>query len=299
MLKFSVVIPLYNKSYSIEQCIDSVISQTYKNFEIIIVNDGSTDDSLRKVESLYSEEINDKKITIIDIPNQGASKARNIGVSFAKSKYICFLDADDEWYPDFLIDMKYLIDNYSAANLYCLQHETQVNNALTLKNPCYYKSGYHGYINNFYRASIIGSIANSSKVCIKKDALLNIGCFPENHKSGEDLYVWMELSREGKVAFYNKTSVRVNVISDNSRNGRGLSIPYPFIYYSKPQNINKLSFWSKLYLRKIYISHLKESLKKKQDDALLFRAQAGNKLFPIISKSSIIALHLKRLSKKH
>ena len=110
-MRFSVIIPLYNKAYSIERCIGSVISQTYQNFEIIVVNDGSTDDSAKKVINSYSNEITSGKIRIIYQPNKGVSVARNNGVEASNCEYICFLDADDEWKPHFLELMKNLIKN--------------------------------------------------------------------------------------------------------------------------------------------------------------------------------------------
>lgn len=295
-MKFSIIIPLYNKAYSIEGCINSVLLQSYPDFEVIVVNDGSTDNSLSIVSSSFSDEIARGIIKVIDQPNQGVSVARNNGTLTAHSNFICFLDADDEWKPDFLHNMKSLIEDYPEAALYCLQHETKSLNQHPVTNHCYYKNGFRGYVNNFYKASLFGSIANSSKVCVEKEALMHIGGFPENQKSGEDLFVWMELARIYKVAFYNNINVRINVTQDESRIGRDQSIPYPFIYYSQSQNTHKLSHWSKLYLRKIYLSHIKDSLVNKNYDALLYRVTVGRELFPVISKPLIILSSIKTKS---
>lgn len=290
---FSIVVPLYNKSYSICRCIDSILSQTYTHFEIIIVNDGSIDNSLSIIKGKYSGEIRNKLITIIDQSNKGVSAARNKGISIAKSDYVCFLDADDEWKDDFLYNMESLIKDFPDAGLYCLQHEYKSECNEPVKNPSFYKEGFRGYVSNFFRASIFGSIANSSKVCINKKQILDLGGFPENYKAGEDLYVWIELAILGKIAFFNSVSVRINISEDYSRVGRSQSIPYPFINYSIPKNKRKLTFWSKLYLRKIYLAHIKESFKEDEGDAILARANAGKALFPVLSELCIHVANLK------
>lgn len=92
-MKVSIIIPLYNAEQYIAECLDSVVKQTYKNIEIIIVDDGSTDGSLDIVKSLYSGE---KRIILLSQENKGASAARNVGLQRATGKYIQFLDADDK-----------------------------------------------------------------------------------------------------------------------------------------------------------------------------------------------------------
>ena len=92
MTQFSIIIPLYNKELSVWATVESVLKQTYPYFELIIVNDGSTDRSLE-----IARQFTDNRITIIDVPNGGVSNARNIGISIANFEYITFLDADDLW----------------------------------------------------------------------------------------------------------------------------------------------------------------------------------------------------------
>src|SRR6056300_1045134 len=94
---FSVVIPLYNKEKFIEDTLKSVLNQTFNDFEVIIVNDGSSDNSLSIVEQFKSE-----KIRLFTNKNRGLSYTRNFGIKKAKSQYIGFLDADDLWENDFL-----------------------------------------------------------------------------------------------------------------------------------------------------------------------------------------------------
>src|SRR5690554_4101955 len=89
---FSVIIPLYNKELSITNTVQSVLDQTYQNFEIVIINDGSTDNSIKAVES-----IKDNRIRLIHQENQGVSAARNRGIQEARYNWIAFLDGDDLW----------------------------------------------------------------------------------------------------------------------------------------------------------------------------------------------------------
>jgi len=104
---FSVVIPLYNKEKYIKRTINSVLKQTFQNFEIIVVNDGSTDNSLSVVKS-----IKDKRIKIFNQKNLGVSNARNKGIKKAKGEYIAFLDADDKFLNNYLETIAQLIIKY-------------------------------------------------------------------------------------------------------------------------------------------------------------------------------------------
>lgn len=92
---FSVIIPLYNKESQIKKTLESVLNQTFKDFEIVIVNDGSIDKSIEVVESF-----DDNRIRIINQNNSGVSQARNRGIIEANRKWIAFLDADDLWKPN-------------------------------------------------------------------------------------------------------------------------------------------------------------------------------------------------------
>lgn len=285
---FSIVIPLYNKSYSIVNCIQSVLSQTYQKFEVIVVNDGSTDNSLSIVSSSFSDEIARDIIKVIDQPNQGVSVARNNGAQAAQSNFICFLDADDKWKPDFLTNLKSLIDDYPDAVLFCLQHETQQGqHGKPIPNKCYFKSDFKGYVPNFYKASLVGSIANFSKSCIKKDSLKDVGYFPEGEVAGEDLYIIMELARVGKIAFYNKISTTMLVIEDNSRSKRVGEIPYPFKYYGENDHIS-LTFWAKAYLFRVYLAHLLSSIKDKDFKAAADRTKSASKSLTFLKPFTLL-----------
>ena len=111
----SVVIPLYNKAHTIERTLSSVLAQTYQDFEVVFVNDGSTDNGVAVIENFT----NDSRVKIINQENQGVSVARNEGVLHAKYEYIAFLDGDDEWLPDYLLKMYEAILKFPNAGMFC------------------------------------------------------------------------------------------------------------------------------------------------------------------------------------
>lgn len=110
----SVVIPLYNKEAIIEKTLESVLSQDYSDFEVVVVDDGSTDNSVAKVEAIH-----DSRIRLIKQENGGPSKARNTGVKNAKGEWIVFLDADDEFLPEALATFHNLSDKHSEIEIFC------------------------------------------------------------------------------------------------------------------------------------------------------------------------------------
>ena len=111
-VKFSVVIPLYNKEAFIRRCVDSVLLQTFSEFELIIVDDGSTDKSLSVVKL-----ISDKRIRIVSQSNQGVGLARNRGVEESKAGWVAFLDADDLWTRDHLRELCKVIEMFEDVGI--------------------------------------------------------------------------------------------------------------------------------------------------------------------------------------
>jgi glycosyltransferase involved in cell wall biosynthesis len=111
---FSIVVPLYNKEHIVERTVISVLTQTFKDFELIIVNDGSTDSSIE----VLKKYLKDPRLKIINQENAGVSSARNRGVLEAKYDYVAFLDADDEWLPGFLEKVKKAIEIFPLAGMF-------------------------------------------------------------------------------------------------------------------------------------------------------------------------------------
>lgn len=258
-MNFSVVIPLYNKSYSIARCIDSVLTQNHLPLEVIIVNDGSTDDSMSIVDTKYANEIKKGFIRIVEQPNKGVSISRNVGVEIARSEYICFLDADDEWLSGFLEKMYLLVSDYPNADLYALAHMVR-KGSLKLTKPRHgLPNNHRGYVNDFFKCSSKGSVANSSKVCIKKQSLKSVGGFPEGVVAGEDLYVWIMLALKGNVACDMCYLSIVNYESDSSRVSRKSSVPYPLVFFSENKNLLRSKSLDR-YLFIIFYKHFLRSI---------------------------------------
>lgn len=198
-MEIAVVIPLFNKYQTILATIQSVLSQSFLPKEILIINDGSTDQSQELVSGL-----NHPLIRLIDQPNQGVSVARNIGIEFANSPWIAFLDGDDLWMPDFLNTISDLHLKYKEAHILATSYEFLYTNgkreAIKLNNMPF--TGESGYLNNYFSvaASSHPPIC-SSAVCVKKAALKQIGGFPIDLKSGEDLITWAKLASQYKIAY--------------------------------------------------------------------------------------------------
>jgi glycosyltransferase involved in cell wall biosynthesis len=202
-MKTSVVIPLYNKEKSILRAINSVLHQSEQDFELIVVNDGSSDQSAALVANLSDH----KKIRLINQDNAGVSAARNRGIIEAKSELIAFLDADDEWHPDFLktiLEMKSQFPDGSVfSTLYSVQEQT---GELTLPNVApFFESGYRGFIENYL--NVIRSVLpfDSSSFAVTKKAFQEIGGFPVGINFGEDVDTFIRLSMRHKIVYINKS----------------------------------------------------------------------------------------------
>lgn len=188
---FSVVIPLYNKEKYIRATVESVLAQDHKDFEIIIVNDGSTDASLNEI-----QDISDPRIVIIDKENAGVGAARNTGMSHARFEWIAFIDADDIWASNHLSELKLIIDKFPSSGLVSTSKKSFygdpdiIDPDLDLSSRSRIRS-----INYF-----LEPIVQTSAAAIKKSAVKKIGGF-SSHKNGEDIEYWVRLALSYPVAF--------------------------------------------------------------------------------------------------
>lgn len=206
---FSVVIPLYNKKDSIRTSIGSVLEQTFSAFELIVVNDGSTDGSAEWV-----SEIHDPRLRLLHQPNAGVSAARNRGIQEARNRFIAFLDADDFWEPEYLQEMADFIRSFPDAGMYGCAYDKVDNDA---KRPVnfYLPGGYKGILQNYFKHARKNHLFWSSAVVIRKDILDRVGFFDERMSIGEDLDLWFRIALDHKVAFYNKLLAHYNTGAEN------------------------------------------------------------------------------------
>lgn len=217
MLFFSVVIPLYNKELYIQNTISSVLNQSFQDFEVIVVNDGSTDGSLEIVST-----IKDKRIKIINKKNEGVSTARNLGIESSKGNFIAFLDADDIWYPNHLEDLKNLTESFPGCGLYCTAYETSYYGKKIVKAKFLkIDDPFFGIVQDFFSSSLVDSIALPSAVGISKAILDKHGNFNKNLKSGQDTELWIRIALKEKVAF--TSTISAKRILSNSGNHLSLS----------------------------------------------------------------------------
>ncbi|MEZ4875067.1 MAG: glycosyltransferase family 2 protein [Flavobacteriaceae bacterium] len=210
---FSVIIPLYNKENYVIKTLESVLGQSFTNFEVIIVNDCSTDESLQKAKSFK-----DPRIRIIEHPeNKGLSASRNTGIKNAGADYLAFIDADDVWKPSFLQKIKQLIERYGKdASVFASTYEITFGNGKTVTFP-FPKLGIHdeGIIEDFFSSSLGYNYYCMSSICAKKSLFEAIGYFDETINYSEDVDFNIRLNIRYKVALINEPLATLQFISEN------------------------------------------------------------------------------------
>lgn len=199
---FSVIIPLYNKQDFIQNTISSVLNQSFSDFEIIIIDDGSTDESLLKV-----LEFKNPKIFIYKTENKGVSNARNLGISLAKADYICFLDADDYWYPFFLEQMYKYIQLLPDQKVFACAIEFQITNKIIPSVYSIEKKGEYQVV-DYFESSLNQSVLFSSATSIKKSVFDKSGVFNTAYQAGEDTDLWIRIGMYFPIVFIWKIGAR-------------------------------------------------------------------------------------------
>lgn len=215
---FSVIIPLYNKAPYVAKAIESVLGQTYRDFEVIVIDDGSTDQSLEVAKTFEN-----KSITIISQPNSGVSTARNNGVKIAKHPYICFLDADDWWHPTFLEEMKRVITDFPDAGIYGSGYYI-VKNGQERIAPIGVPQGFEQGIIDYCEvyAKTLCMPLTSISVVIPKHIFDEEKGFKSQLKLGEDFDLWIRIALKNKVILVNKPLAYYN--QDVDVNNRGVAV---------------------------------------------------------------------------
>ncbi|MBT2216477.1 glycosyltransferase family 2 protein [Virgibacillus dakarensis] len=199
-MEFTVIIPLYNKAAHIKRAINSVLNQTHKELELIVVDDGSTDSSVQEVNKVI-----DSRIRLIRQKNSGVSVARNKGISEANYEYIAFLDADDIWKSNFLETIVGLIEEYPSAGAYATCYEIKERDKiLSLETSFGLEKGWKGIVDDYFRLSNNYPLISSSSVVIQKNTFNHLGTFPVGIARGEDLDMWLRIALDYDIAFFNK-----------------------------------------------------------------------------------------------
>lgn len=222
----SVVIPLYNKGPYIARAINSVLAQTFQDFELIVVDDGSTDDGVEVVRGF-----DDSRIQLIQQENQGVSAARNRGIEAARAEMVAFLDADDEWLPGFLETILRLRALYPNAGLYGTAYEVYFPGSIVKR--VYLKDDGDRLLSSYFSALVgFGSpIFNSSSFAAPRDILMKVGGYTLGVKWNEDGALWGKVALHYPVAYSPDICSIFHQYSANNSTGITEYLEKPFLQY--------------------------------------------------------------------
>lgn len=197
MQSLSIIIPLYNKQQSVAATLACVKAQTYSEFECIIVDDGSTDDSVNVVRREIAD---DNRFLLFRKTNGGVSSARNEGIKLARYDHIAFLDADDYWAPDYLQEMVRLINDFPQAGLWGMGWNFMTDGVPAQVADDTY-SYYRGMLTNYWSGN---RSYWTSACCTSKAVLQTVGLFDERIAFGEDIDLWYRILVRFQGAYYAK-----------------------------------------------------------------------------------------------
>ena len=199
-ISFSIIIPLYNKAPYIERAVKSVLSQDYPHFEIIIVNDGSSDGGEKIVTKIV-----DERLKLVSQKNAGVSAARNTGAKEAQYEYLTFLDGDDTYEPNFLSEIVKLIGNFPNAGIYGTSNSFIYPNGKKVAEDFRYlfNGKEQGLLEDYFGlfAQIQKSPFSNSNLCIPKKIYQEFGGYKVGVKLTEDSDLWCRIALKYDVAF--------------------------------------------------------------------------------------------------
>lgn len=196
----SVIIPLYNKAPYIERTLRSIVAQTFVDFEVLVIDDGSTDGGAELVRQFH-----DHRISLKTQINSGVSAARNRGIIESRSDYIAFLDADDEWKPEFLNTIWKLKEDFPEVKFFASSNEVIYGNGKKIIRDYDFPETSLVNLMEYITCCVHkGTPVWSSAVMIYRPLLMKVGMFPVGQQRGEDLDTWFRLLAEGPLIYHNK-----------------------------------------------------------------------------------------------
>jgi len=193
MNKVSIIIPTYNRKCFLREAVNSVLNQTYKDFELIVIDDGSTDGTQEMIKEFGG------KIIYKSQENRGASSARNVGISMSKGKLISFLDSDDVWHKEKLSEQMKFFKEHPEAKI-CYTDEIWVRHGVRV-NPMRKHQKYSGWV---FDKCLPLCIISISSVMIRREVFDEIGLFDEDLPACEDYDMWLRISARYPVYFIEK-----------------------------------------------------------------------------------------------
>ncbi|MGI2125807.1 glycosyltransferase family 2 protein [Shewanella oncorhynchi] len=246
--RFSVVIPLYNKEDHILTSVQSVLSQSFDDFEILVVDDGSIDNSIAKL-----GDITDPRLKVFSKCNGGVSSARNYGIKHAKGQFIAFLDADDEYENDFLLEVSRLFERFPQADagatafFRCIRGQRKPS-FIPVNIPTQ-----GGLITEFFKYWAYDSFFFTSSIVVKAQYFdKHQKLFPEGESMGEDQEVWFHIAEQGLLAYLPECLSNYNIGLENSLTATSkLTDELPFVSRLKKRVTNGTALPGQLlYLHK-------------------------------------------------
>lgn len=220
---FSVIIPCFNSGKFIEATIASLSAQTFRNFEVVIVDDGSSDDTLDKCSRYFST--HDIKGQIVPRPatvKKGVASCRNLGVEVCNGEWVCFLDADDLFFPEKLETIHSKIQSYgqiSQAYYHAVEH---FENETNVKIPLQLKERDECPV-DILSELLESNFITTSSVTIKKDLFLELGGFNNELHGVEDYFMWLRVSKKTRWCYSNHALTNYRIMSNSLMRGRELT----------------------------------------------------------------------------
>lgn len=252
----SIIIPCYNAEKFIKETIESVIVQTYSNWELIIVDDGSSDESI----AIISTYLNDKRIKLISQKNSGVSVARNSGATYAKGNFLCFLDADDVWERNFIQESLFVLTKHKSAIMANCDSKAIDQNSNILKQK------FEAHEGDVFRDVLLfksNRVTFPSSIMVKVEEFKTLGGFDVSLSNVADKYFYLSIAKQGEIVRINKQLLLYRIHSNNMHsNVQLMERDYLLFMLKIEQKFNldkelKISFNKKIYYI-LYRSMLKE-----------------------------------------
>ncbi len=209
---FSIIVPLYNKETFVVNAIQSILVQSFQDFEVLVVDDGSTDRSLELVSQIKSSLVR----IIKHDSNKGLSAARNTGIQNAEGAHIAFLDADDCWKPEYLSTIHQLIHDYPETQLWATNYEElYVNQVVIVNQNPLFKKDETSVVSDFFQCNLGKPIYFPSSLCVAKSVFDRVGFYDERITYAEDVDFNIRANTQFKLAYANKALVTYTLFSEN------------------------------------------------------------------------------------
>ena len=250
--RFSIVIPVFNKEKYIKETILSVLNQTYDNYEIIIINDASTDNSLKIIE----EVISDKAVIINNKNNLGLSSSRNIGFEASSDKYVAFLDGDDVWDKNFLKEVNELIINFPKESIFGTYYKENYNGKILYPKINIKEKllGTKFVVKNFFEANLRRLIITQSCLVFKKNIFDTVGLYNPKITFAEDIDFYIRCFQNFNLAYsYQTYHTQRKMVHKSISNSKTDNLNYPLLdkYLGVSDELNRfINFYNYCFCRR-------------------------------------------------